>query len=90
MEQQGWELDRREELVGKWSTRRPKRAYNLPQRSNRAAHTTAARAQTQGPLIKDLGVEDPKFKPQEPKSTASQRSDNAESSEKARKENKNR
>ena len=52
--------------------------------------TTAARAQTQGPLIKDLGVEDTKFKLQEMKSSAPQRSDNAETSEKTLEPGKDR
>ena len=55
-----------------------------------SAGQPAARAQTHGPLMKDPWVEDTKFKPQKPKSTAPQPADNAETSEKARKENKKR
>lgn len=62
---------------------KPKRAYNLPQQGNRVAHKTAAKAETQGPLIKDFRVDDAKFKSQATKSSALQHSDNAENSEKA-------
>ena len=50
------------------------------------AHSTTAKAQGQGFSMKDPRVEEPRFKPQEPKSFAPQQQ--AEASEKARKEKK--
>ena len=59
-------------------------------RGSRSAHTTAAKAKTQGLLIKDSRVVETKYKPQAIQTSAPQHSDNAETSEKARKENKDR
>ena len=54
----------------------------------RGSRPSAAKASTQGQLIKDPRVEEPKSQAQESKAAAPQRFDNAETSEKARKKKK--
>lgn len=103
MEQRGRELDSWKELVEKAIDAEAKAGRQptsfvreIDQRcpwDNRPAHTTAAKAPTQGSSsMRDPRVEEPKSKPQEPKSSPSShplRSKNVEASEKkARKDKK--
>ena len=95
MKQRGQELDSFEELVEKAVTTEAKAAPRLRfyaretnQHCLRGSRPLAAKANTQGQPMKDPKVEKRKSKPQESKAPALQRSDNAETSEKARKEKK--
>ena len=91
IEQRGRELDSFEELVEKAVNAKAKaalrpRSYACNQHCLRGSQPSAAKANTQGKLIKDPRVEKPKSKPPKSKAPAPQRSNNAETSKKARKE----
>ena len=95
MEQRGRELDSFKELVEKAidaeakATLRPRfYAREIDQYCLRGSRPLAAKASTQGQPMKDPRVEEPKSRPQESKVPALQRSNSAETSEKAWKEKK--
>ena len=95
MEQRGGELNSFEELVKKAVDAKAKAALQLrfyacktDQHYLWGSRPSVAKASIQGQLIKDSRFEKPKSKPQKSKTPAPQRSDNAEISEKARKEKK--
>lgn len=92
IEQRGRELDSWEELA-KESVDAEAKAGHQPTsfvremdqrcpRGNCSAHTTTAKAPTQGSSIRDPRVKEPKTKLQEPKSSAPQRSENTEAFDK--------
>ena len=95
IEQRGQELDSFEELVKKAVDAEAKTALRLRsytcetnQHCLRGIRPSAAKASTQGQLIKDPRVEESKSRPQKLKLPAPQRFDSAETSEKLWKEKK--
>ena len=95
MKQCGRELDRFEELVEKAFDAEAKAALwpcsyarEIDQYCLRGSRLSAAKASTQGQLMKDPRVEEPKSRPQKLKALSPQRFDSAETFDKARKKKK--